>query len=183
VPEVKAINEKIAAMFGTSADQIAINDLVVNPVSKNVYISVSRGRGPDAVPVILRADPAGKISELSLDKIRHASVALPDPVSVTGDTPRAQSTRMDTITQLKYVNGKVLVADSPTRSSPPACARFRIRSSPQTRLRGLRSIHGSHGRFETNAPVRTFVPYEINHEMNILAAYTCTPLVKIPCPN
>jgi hypothetical protein len=24
------------------------------------------------------------------------------------------------------------------------------------------------------------VPYEINHEMNILAAYTCTPLVKIP---
>src|SRR5215831_17346869 len=29
--EVKGINEKIAAMLGTTADQIAINDVVVNP--------------------------------------------------------------------------------------------------------------------------------------------------------
>jgi len=28
--------------------------------------------------------------------------------------------------------------------------------------------------------VRTFVPYDINGEANILAAYTCTPLVKFP---
>src|SRR5205823_12532587 len=40
--------------------------------------------------------------------------------------------------------------------------------------------HGYHGRFETNSPVRTFVAYEINGEDNLLAAYTCTPLVKIP---
>jgi hypothetical protein len=39
--------------------------------------------------------------------------------------------------------------------------------------------HGSHGRFETNSPVRTFVPYEIKGEAYLLAAYTCTPLVKI----
>jgi hypothetical protein len=32
--EVKAINEKIAAMLGSTSDQIGINDLVVNPVSK-----------------------------------------------------------------------------------------------------------------------------------------------------
>ena len=41
-------------------------------------------------------------------------------------------------------------------------------------------FHGAHGRFETNAPVRTFVPYEIDGESHILAAYTCTPLVKFP---
>jgi len=40
--------------------------------------------------------------------------------------------------------------------------------------------HGSHGRFETNAPVRTFVPHRIDGDPHILAAYTCTPLVKIP---
>src|SRR5262249_58174699 len=45
---------------------------------------------------------------------------------------------------------------------------------------GIEIWHGSHGRFETNAPVRTFVPYEINGEKAILAAYTCTPLVRIP---
>ena len=40
--------------------------------------------------------------------------------------------------------------------------------------------HGSHGRFETNAPVRTFVPYMLDNKQYILAAYTCTPLVRIP---
>ena len=40
--------------------------------------------------------------------------------------------------------------------------------------------HGSHGRYETNSPIRTFVPYTINNQQFILAAYTCTPLVKIP---
>ena len=34
--------------------------------------------------------------------------------------------------------------------------------------------------YETNRPVRTFVPYSINNQQYILAAYTCTPLVKIP---
>src|SRR5690349_1316752 len=103
--EIKGINEKIAAMLGTAADQIIINDVAVNPVSKNVYISVSRGKGPDAVPVILRADAAGKISEVSLDNIKHASVALSDAPAATpaSDNPRARNQRMETITSLHYI--------------------------------------------------------------------------------
>jgi hypothetical protein len=38
--------------------------------------------------------------------------------------------------------------------------------------------HGAHGRFETRAPVRTFVPFKIGSQDHILAAYTCTPLVQ-----
>jgi hypothetical protein len=45
---------------------------------------------------------------------------------------------------------------------------------------GIEIFHGAHGRFETNAPVRTFVPFEVKNQPHILAAYTCTPLVKIP---
>ena len=40
--------------------------------------------------------------------------------------------------------------------------------------------HGAHGKFETNSPVRTFAVYSIAKEPHILAAYTCTPLVKFP---
>src|SRR5580704_4018464 len=54
--DVKGVNEKIASLLGTSADQIMINDVKVNPVSKNAYLSVSRGRGPDAAAVIVRVD-------------------------------------------------------------------------------------------------------------------------------
>jgi len=171
--EVKGINEKAAAMLGTSADQIAIQDVAVNPISHNVYVAVSRGKGPDAVPVILRVDAAGKISEVSLDNIKHASVSLPDG-------PEDQRRRMETITQIKYVDGQVLVAGLSNEEFSSSLRSIAYPFQQAAKAAGIEIYHGSHGRFETNAPVRTFVPYEINHQQSILAAYTCTPLVKIP---
>jgi hypothetical protein len=43
---------------------------------------------------------------------------------------------------------------------------------------GVEIYHGAHGKYETLSPVRTFVPYAIKGEAHLLAAYTCTPLVK-----
>jgi len=40
--------------------------------------------------------------------------------------------------------------------------------------------HGAHGQWETHSPVRTFVPYEIQAQPHLVAAYTCTPLVTFP---
>ena len=40
--------------------------------------------------------------------------------------------------------------------------------------------HGAHGQFETRSPVYTFVPYKVNNQMNLIAGYLCTPLVKFP---
>jgi hypothetical protein len=40
--------------------------------------------------------------------------------------------------------------------------------------------HGSHGQLETRSPIRTFASYQIKQEPYLLAAYTCTPLVKLP---
>jgi hypothetical protein len=171
--EVKGINEKVAAMLGTAADQIAIQDVAVNPISHNVYVAVSRGKGPDAAPVILRVDGAGKISEVSLDNIRHSSVALTD-------SPEDQRRRMETITQIKYVDGQVLVAGLSNEEFSSSLRSVAYPFQQASKAAGIEIYHGSHGRFETNAPVRTFVPYEVNHQQTILAAYTCTPLVKIP---
>ena len=44
----------------------------------------------------------------------------------------------------------------------------------------IEMYHGAHGQFETAAPVRTFMTYDVAGKPNVLAAYTCTPLVKIP---
>ena len=44
---LQGIDGKIAAALGTAADQISIRDIVTNPISKNVYISVSRGKAGD----------------------------------------------------------------------------------------------------------------------------------------
>ena len=181
--EIKGINEKIAALLGTAADQILINDVAVNPVSKNVYMSVSRGKGPDAVALVLRADQAGKLTEVSLDNIKHVKVALADAPANTPaspDNPRARNQRLEAITSLHYIDGKVFVAGLSNEEFSSSLRAIPYPFDQANKGAGIEIWHGSHGRFETNAPVRTFIPYEIDHQANILAAYTCTPLVKIP---
>src|SRR5262249_6008899 len=44
----------------------------------------------------------------------------------------------------------------------------------------IEMYHGAHGRFETASPVRTFMTYDVGGKPSVLAAYTCTPIVKIP---
>src|SRR6516164_3306779 len=74
-----AIDSKIAAALCTAADQISIRDIATNPVSKNVYISVNRGRGADAKPVLVKLDTAGKLSEVDLDNVKYSAASLPNP--------------------------------------------------------------------------------------------------------
>jgi len=170
--DIQGINDKIAALVGTSADQILINDVKVNPASKNIYISASRGKGPDAAPLLLRVSTAGKIELLSLDRVKYAMVTLPDPAD--------SKARVNTITQIAYVNGNVLVAGLSNEEFSSNMRSIPFPFHDAAKGASIEIFHGSHKRYETNSPIRTFVPYTIGKEQFILAAYTCTPLVKIP---
>jgi hypothetical protein len=175
---VEGIDAKIAALVGVAPDQIMVNDVKVNPVSKNAWLSASRGRGADAMPLIVKVDAAGKVSVLSLDNIRHSSVSLVD--APAANTTGRQNPRMMTVTDMSFVNGNLMVAglsneewSSALRSIP-----YPFKNAEQGAT--LQIWHSSHGQYETQSPVRTFVPYTIGGTPYILAAYTCTPLVKIP---
>ena len=74
--EVKGINEKIAAMLGTAADQILIQDVVVNSVSKNVYIAVSPRQGRRCRPRHPPRRP-GRQNHRSLARQHQALVRQP----------------------------------------------------------------------------------------------------------
>ena len=176
--DIKGINEKVAALLGTTKDQILINDVKVNPISKAVYLSVSRGKGPDAIPVILKVDASGKLSEFSLDNVEFATAGLADAPeskpSGRGDP------RNDAITQIAFVNGNVLIAGLSNQEFASDLRSIPFPFKGDLASTGIKMYHGSHGRYETQSPVRTFVPFNIGKEQFILAAYTCTPLVKIP---
>ena len=176
---VKGIDAKIAAALGTTADQIQIHSITVNPISKNVYISTARGKSADAPAVILKLDASGKLSEVRLDNVRFSAAALPNAPSDSKNGARSQ--RMDTITEVRYVDGKVLVAGLSNEefSSNMRAIPYPFEAAADKGA-GIEMYHGSHGRYETNSPVRTFLPYTVNNQKYILAAYTCTPLVKIP---
>jgi len=173
--ELKGINQKIAAALGTAPDQITIQDLAVNPISRNIYLSISRGK----TPLIMKLDVAGTISELSLDNISHARVSLPDAPADVKDA-RGNSKRMETITDLGYVDGRVFIAGLSNEEFASSLRSIHYPFTEANKGAGIEIFHGAHGRFETNAPVRTFTTYTVANKPHLLAAYTCTPLVTIP---
>lgn len=178
--EVKGINEKIAALLGTTPDQISIQDVAVNPLSRNIYMSVNRGSGASAVPLILKVDGTGKISEVSLEKVKHAKVALPDAPAADAKDGRGNSKRMETITDIGYTEGRVFIAGLSNEEFASSLRSVPYPFKEADKGAGIEIFHGAHGRFETNAPVRTFAAYTVANTPHILAAYTCTPLVTIP---
>ena len=75
---VPGLDQKLAALFGTEAAQVAITDLAVEPKSRNTYLSVMRGQGASAQPALVRVDGAGKLEIVSLDAVKFTSITLPN---------------------------------------------------------------------------------------------------------
>lgn len=180
--KIEDLDKKIAALLGAAPNQVLLNDMAAHPVSHEIYIAVSRGRGPDAAPVLLKADASGKITEVSLEKVKHSRAQLPDaPVDgVTGDARRQSNPRMESITDIAFLEDRVLVAGL---SNEEFSSTLRAIPWPFKTIEGGTSVeiyHGAHGKFETKSPVRTFVPFMVGKQPELLAAYTCTPLVRFP---
>ena len=180
--KVEAVNQKIAALLGTAADQILIDDLAVNPISHNAYLAISRGRGPEAVPVLIRVKADGKLETVSLDNVKFAKAVLPDaPVDgVVGQGNRRNNPRQESITDIGFLEDRVLIAGLSNEefSSTLRAVPFPFRTVGNGT--SVEIYHGAHGQFETKSPVRTFVPFKVGNEPSLLAAYTCTPLVRFP---
>src|SRR5262245_32334222 len=170
--KIAKIDERMAGMLGTTAADLTIADMAVNPTSGNVYFSVGRGRGPQATPVILKLDRKGDLTEFSLKDVKYSRAELPNPSQ--------GQRRTQAITGLAFLNGKLYVAGL---SNEEFASKLRVIPYPfQQTDRGtsIEIFHGNHGKLETNAPVRTLTTYEVAGEAQLLAAYTCTPLVRIP---
>ena len=175
---VDAIDQKIAALLGTDAKEIAITDLAVHPRTKNAYIAVMRGQGAAARPALLRVDGAGKIVVVPVDGLKHTKVSLPNAPDA-GTNPQ-RNPRLQSITDMAFVDGKVYIAGL---SNEEFASKLRSVKYPFATVDNGTSIeifHGNHGQLETRSPVFAFVPYRINDTPHLVAAYLCTPLVKIP---
>ncbi len=175
---VDKIDEKIAASLGTAAKDIQIIDIATNPLSKQVYVSVARGRGPDATPVLLRIEQNETVHEVATRGVKHSVAKIPNPAE--DKEGRRGNPRAESITDIAYINGKVFVAGL---SNEEFASNLRTLEFPFHDLDKGTSVeiyHGAHGAVETRSPVRTFAAYSIDGQEHLLAAYTCTPLVKIP---
>jgi hypothetical protein len=177
--QIEDLTGKIAALLGTTSDQIRVPDIAVNPDSGNVYLAVAHGAGADAEHLILTVEPSGRITELDLDSTPHTSVALVDQPEEGKVDRRGNALRTDTITDLGYVDGKVVVAGLSNEEFASTLRAIPYPFTDTTKGAAIEIWHGAHGQYETNAPIRTFISYDFGGKPEILASYTCTPLVRI----
>ena len=179
---VNNIGKKIGSLLGTSRQNIQINDLAVNPLSGNVYLSVTRTGSGQAQPALIKVTPAGEVTAVSLKDIPFAKADLPNPPEDKEiDTRRGKKNdRNESITDLAFFDDRVYVAGL---SNEDFASKLRSLAFPFDEADTGTSVeifHASHGKMETHSPVRTFVPFDIGGEPHLLASYTCTPLVTFP---
>lgn len=184
------LERKIAAVLGIQPGSVLIHDLAVHPVSRRVYLAVSGGGEAwtsnwslpnelgDAT-LLLRIDGDGTIADVPLEKVVYARAELPNPVdpAKTHSWKKDLSLRVDTITDLAVSDGLVYVAGLSNEEFASTLWKVPYPFGGAVSATTLEIFHGAHGAYETHAPIRTFVPYELGGESHLLAAYLCTPFV------
>ncbi|MEM8931131.1 MAG: hypothetical protein AAGE94_08145 [Acidobacteriota bacterium] len=184
------LETKLAAMLGTRASEVMIHDLAVNPASHNMYLAVSRGRAdwgsawslPNELAdasTLVRVTTDGQLEEVDLGSLSWTSAELPDPVDAAKMHPwkRGVSLRTDTITDMAFDGGTLWVAGLSNEEFASTMWRLAYPFEGPAAKTTVEVFHGAHGEWETHAPIRTFVPYQLDGKQQLLAAYLCTPLV------
>ncbi len=188
------IESRIAGLLGTTSDAILIHDMAVNPVSRNIYLAVSRSGGrqnwshnfflPNDLAdasILLRVLPSGEIEEVELAEVEYSKADLPNPVAAERDHrwKKGIPMRVDTITDLAYHDGKVFIAGLSNEEFASTMWQVDFPFVEGVKATTIEIYHGAHGKYETQAPIRTFLPYEMGEDLQLLAAYLCTPLVTL----
>jgi hypothetical protein len=190
---VMDLESKLGAMMGTDAGEVMIHDLAVNPVSKNQFLAVSRGRKawkslwemPNDVAdasLLVRISPTGEISDVALDDVLFQRADLPNPIDEAKihQWKEGISLRADAITDLALAGDTLLVAGLSNEEFASTLWRVPFPFAGETSGTTLEIYHGAHGEFETQAPIRAFLPYVLKDDLHLVASYLCTPLVTFP---
>jgi hypothetical protein len=199
------VDVRVGSLLGRDPGDVVIRDLAVHPSAPAVYLSVQRGRGDDGQAVLVRLDALdGSMSDVPLVDVPVAEVALADApgeddgrVDITlalredeGEEVRVgertirilrRPIRTSTVTDMAYIDGYLLVAGLSNEEFSSKLRRipFPFTGAPSAVAdANLEIFHVSHGKWETAAPIRAFVPYQGGR--SVLASYACTPVVHFP---
>jgi len=179
VERIEDVDGKIAALLGTRPRDLFIQDLAVDPDTGTAYLSLHRGQGEQARPVLMRIFRDGEIEAVRLDDIRHAQVAISN-APAEGEKMYRWDKRGLTITDLEFIDGELFIAGLSNEEFASTLRRVPFPFEGEMKVTGLEIYHGAHGAYETFAPIFSFIPYQIEDETHLVAGYLCTPLVTFP---
>lgn len=179
--EIKDVDGKIAAALGTTRADIRVADMVAHPQSQSLYFSLTRGRGDEARPVLVRVEKVSeRVTVLPLESIRHARAELTDAPDVNARTSWGAPKRAMTITDIALVDGELVVAGLSNEEFASTLRRLPYpfdRSGTSRSATTVEMYHTSHDKYETASPIETFLPITLDGRASMLAGYGCSPIV------
>src|ERR1700678_207592 len=127
------VDARVGSFLGCEPGDLVIKDMAVHPLTHSVYLSVQRGHGEAAQPVLVRIGGLdGAVTDVPLDDVLLAEVAIGDapaedderlditlPLGEEGEELQVgerkirilrQPIRTSTVTDMAYVDGALLVA-------------------------------------------------------------------------
>lgn len=164
------IDVAVAASLGVEPAQINIADMAVNPQSGKVYLSVRRKT--DGQPAILVINAQGKVKNFDLSEVDFVQVALPG----------GKNSKIRNITGVALASDRVLAA---AQSNAEFVNKIYSIPLPITHgtsadIYSAETYHVAHRKWETKAPIQSFVPYTNKGKNYIVGAFACTPIAKFP---
>jgi hypothetical protein len=197
---VDKLDSLLASYLGCAREDIFLRDLAVNPVSQRLYLSMMRGSGDAGIPLLIEIGADGSLAEVPIENVPFSQTAIEDApadddarqnVFVTTALNEGEEKvfgeihvrvafdpfHTGTVTDLKYADGVLYVAGLSNEEFSSTLRRipFPFGGAPSTN--SLEIYHVSHGKFETEAPIRTFLVYGDEGAGDVLASFTCTPVV------
>ncbi|WP_284166059.1 hypothetical protein [Frigidibacter sp. SD6-1] len=172
------LDVEIAALLGVEAADIAINDMVVHKPTKQIFLSVHRGHGPDAEAVIIAVNN-GTLELVDLSAADHSSMTV-GPVPTAETLEFGQPLNTLAITDIDYYNGELFVAGVSNEEFSSKLRRIPFPFTNEISTSSIEIWHAVHAQYETRAPIITQTIAELDGEPTLIAIYACTPIVRIP---
>jgi len=177
---IENLDAQLAAMLGSSVRDIFIKDLAVHQPSGTAVLSVMRGAGDGAVPVLMTVSRTGELGELRLEDTEHTRLDISDAPGPEAKMGRSRRARSYTVTDLEFIDGELYIAGLSNEEFASTLRRAPYPFTDELESTGLEIYHGAHGKYETHAPIYTFMQYELGGKPHVVASYLCTPLVTFP---
>jgi hypothetical protein len=172
------LDVEIAALLGVSAEDVVINDMVVHKPSKQIFLSVHRGHGPDAEAVIISVNN-GALDIVDLAAADHTLQSVgPVPTDATFEFGQPLNTLA--ITDIDYYDGELLVAGLSNEEFSSKLRRMAYPFDDEVSTSSIEIWHAVHTQYETRAPIISQIVTELDGIPTLIAVYACTPIVRIP---
>lgn len=165
---VADLGSVVAGGLGTTAENLNFIDLAVNPASGKVYLAVQRR--PDNASLVLTVDAAGRVQPLDTTAVAWAAVTLP------GGT----DSKVTRVTDVAFDRDRIFATGSANEefASRIFTIPVPVRHGDTAAVFSAETYHVAHRKWETKAPIQSFIPYHAKDGRYVVGAFACTPVAR-----